>query len=399
MSGRREDLASPSRAGVFPAAIGGALIALAGHLALLRKFGTALPYRDQWKATAVDLLHPWVEGQLTWRDFFEPLNDHWPVLTRALSFVLVRLNGQWNNLVETSANALLFGVSIALFLWMVLPGLRGWTRPAFALLTGLVFALPITWENTLWGIQSLVYLQIALSLLYFATICTVRNFSRMWWLGQAAGAVLLLTQHSAILAHIAVALLLAWRWWRGDGDRRVNAVGLIFASSAIVLFATLFPSLEETAALRADSWAVGLDVFLRQLAYPLPHPGWAFIVYLPWIAWNVDRLSARRMNAIDAFILVVGLWVGAQAAAIAYGRGTATYTFVSRYCDFLSFGFLLNAACLVRLSLAYPAKRVRAFLAVFAAVWLLAPIKSFHWESTESHAGYNLRRRPDENAR
>ena len=33
------------------------------------------------------------------------------------------------------------------------------------------------------------------------------------------------------------------------------------------------------------------------------------------------------MDAGDAFILVVGLWVGAQAAAIGYGRGAATYTF------------------------------------------------------------------------
>jgi hypothetical protein len=96
---------------------------------------------------------------------------------------------------------------------------------------------------------------------------------------------------------------------------------------------------------------------------------------------------------------VVGLWVGAQAAAIGYGRGTATYTFVSRYCDFLALGFLVNAACLVRLSLAFSAKRVRAGLAIFALVWLLAPVKSFHWESTESHAGYNLSRRTEENTR
>ena len=399
MSGRCEDVAQSSRAGVLTGAFGGAFIALAGHAALLQKYGTVLPYRDQWKATAVDILQPWLEGSLTWRSFFEPLNDHWPVLTRALSYLVVRLNGQWNNLVETSINALLFASSIAVFLMMLLPGLRGWTRPVFALLTGAVFALPITWENTLWGIQSLVYLQIGLSLLYFAAVCSVRTFSIAWWCGHAAGAALLLTQHSAILAHIAVALLLAWRGWRGDGDRRVIAAGFGFALAAIILFIALFPSLQETAALRADSWAVGLDVFLRQLAWPLPHPAWAFIVYLPWLAWIATRLTSSRMDACDAFIFVVGLWIGAQAAAIGYGRGAATYTFVSRYCDFLALGFLLNAACLVRLSVAFPTARVRAILAVFALIWVAAPIKSFHWESIHSHAGYNLSRRTDENAR
>ena len=399
MPGPSEELKARSRAGVVSGAIGGALLALAGHLELLRKFGTVLPYRDQWKCTAIDILQPWVEGRLGWRDFFQPLNDHWPVLTRALSFLLVRLNGQWNNLLETSVNALLFASAIAMFLLMILPGLRGWTRPAFALLTGTVFALPITWENTLWGIQSLVYLQIALSLVYFATVCVVRRFSFLWWSGQVVGVALLLTQHSAILAHFAVIVLLAWRWWRSDGDRRVNATGLTLACVAIFLFAAFFPSLKDTAGLRADSWAIGLDVFLRQLAWPLPHPAWAFFIYLPWVVWMVDRFTARRMDACDAFILVVGLWVGAQAAAIGYGRGAATYTFVSRYCDFLALGLLVNAACLIRLSLAFPSKRMRAGLMIFALVWLLAPVKSFHWESTESHAGYNLSRRASENAR
>jgi len=394
-----EQLPAPRSGGILPGAIAGALLALAGHVALLRSFGTALPYRDQWKCTGVDILLPWAEGHLGWRNFFEPLNDHWPVLTRALSFMLVRLDGQWNNLLETSVNALLFAGAVALFLRLVLPGLCGWTRPAFALVTGVVFALPITWENTLWGIQSLVYLQIALTLTYFAAVCNARTFSWIWWSGQIAGAAALLTQHSGVLAQVAVMFLLGWRWWRGDGNRRVVAAGLALAFFAVVLFAAFFPPITVTAALKADSWELAADVFLRQLAWPLPHPAWAFMVYLPWIVWIGDRLMARRLAATDAFIFVCGLWVGAQAAAIGYGRGAETYTFVSRYCDFLALGFLLNAASLIRLWVRFSPTLARVAIAVFAIIWLFAPIKSFWWESTQSHAGYNLERRPGLNAR
>ena len=316
MSGRSEELTPGTPPGVRAGAVGGALIALAGHVALLRAFGTPLPYRDQWRCTAVDVLFPWVNDRLHAADFFTPLNDHWPVLTRALSFLLVRLNGQWNNLLEASVNALLFSAAVATFLLVILPGLRGWMRPAFALLTGVVFALPITWENTLWGIQSLVYLQVLFSLLYFATVCTQRRFSGAWWGGQIIGGLLLFTQHSAILAHFAVVALLGWRWLRHDGGRRVAGAGLAVAVSAITLFVAFFPSLKDTAALRADSWPVGLEVFLRQLAFPLPHPAWAFFVYLPWVVCMFDRLNRRRMEPGDAFLFVVGLWVGAQAAAI-----------------------------------------------------------------------------------
>lgn len=399
MPGRREALRGHFVLGLLAGSIGGACIALAGHLALLKAYGTPLPYRDQWRCTAIDVLKPWVEGHLGWRNFFEPLNDHWPVLTRALSFLLLQLNGQWNNVLEASVNALILATALAVFLVRILPGLRGWTRAPFALLTGVVFALPITWENTLWGIQSLVYLQILLSLIYLASLCTARSFSWWWWTGQITGAILLLTQHSAILAQAAGIVLLGWRWWRQDGDRRVILASLACAAGAIALFALFFPSLSDTAALRAESAAVGLDVFLRQLAWPLPHPAWAFFVYLPWLVWALDRWFSRRIDRWDAWLLVVGLWIGAQGAAIAYGRGAATDTFVSRYCDFLALGFLVNAACLVRLSLTFRSRRFQIGFALFALGWLITPLKSFHWEATESHAGYNLQRRRAENAR
>jgi len=64
----------------------------------------------------------------------------------------------------------------------------------------------------------------------------------------------------------------------------------------IGLFAFFFPNLSDTAALRAENAAIGLDVFLRQLAWPLPHPAWAFFVYLPWIVWAVDRWFSRRID-------------------------------------------------------------------------------------------------------
>lgn len=385
--------------------LGGAFLALAGHLALIHHFGTPLAFRDQWQATAIDLLGPWSRGELSWHSFFTPLNDHWPVLTRLLSCALTFLNGQWNNLVETTFNALLFAAGVALFLRLVLPALTGWTRPVFALVAGLVLALPITWENTLWGIQSLVYSQIVLTLAYLGAVSTQTRFSRLWWLGHAAGVLVLFSQHSAILAHFAAAFVLAWRLYRKNGDRRVTLAGLTFALVVIVAFFAFFPSLSTTAALRADSWPLFLEVFLRQLAWPLPHPAWAIVVYLPWLVFAADRLFRRTLAPTDAFILCLGLWVGAQAAAIGYGRAAETYTFASRYCDFLALGWLLNLACLLLLCRSLLAsdlsakKSLRLALLAFTAFWFIAPLKSFHWETFESHAGFNLSQRPAINQR
>lgn len=406
MDGHRDQVNPPGGAVAAPgstgrtwwlAALAGTLLMLGGRLELIRQFGTSLPFRDQWKCTAADLLGPWVDGRLAMKAFFAPLNDHWVVLTRLLSFGLTRLNGQWNNLLETSVNALLHGATIWLLLGALAPALGRRLGPLFVLYAGTVLALPYTWENTLWGIQSLVFFQIGLSVVYLWAVATRRGFTAGWWVGQMAGGLVLFTQQSSVLVHAIVVLLLGWRWWRQDGDRRVTVAGLGFAILWSLLYFAFAPPLTVTAFLKADSWQVALDVCLRQLGWPLPHPGWAFFIYLPWLWFAADRLRRGHLADREALFIAVGLWVGAQAAAIGYGRGGDTVGFVSRYCDFLALGFLANAACLGLLWRTTSVRPLRAGIAVLAVAWFGLTAQGLWHESVESHAGYNLERRPEIN--
>ena len=392
------DAAGRGRGWWLLAALAGALLAAGGRLELIHEYGTILPFRDEWKSTAAYLLGPWADGRLGWNAFLAPLNDHWPVLTRLLSFALARLNGQWNNLLETSVNALLYGAAIWLFLGTAAPALGRRLGAVFALFAGFVLALPFTWENTLWGIQSLVFLQVGLSLVYLWGIAARPGFSPGWWIGQLAGVLVLFTQHSGVLAYAAAAPLLLLRLRRGEGDRRGAAAGLALAALGAVLFLVLSPPLTVTAGHSADTWRVALDVCLRQLGWPLPHPGWAFLMYLPFLVFAGRCLGRQRGTGHEAFLLAVGLWVASQAAAIGYGRGGDTAGFVSRYCDFLALGYLVNAASLGVLWLAAPARARRAAVAVLAAVWIGISATGLWHESTASHTLYNLERRPAVNA-
>ncbi len=401
MDGHRDQVA-PARPspgwGWWLLALAGACIATGGRLELIREYGTSLPFRDEWKCTAIDLLGPWAQGHLHLAAFFAPLNDHWVVLTRLLSFGLARLNGQWNNLLETSINVVGYGAALWLFLGAIAPALGRRLGVAFVLYAGFVLALPYTWENTLWGIQSLVFFQIGLSVWYLWAIASRPGFSAGWWLGQLAGGLVLLTQHSSVLAYPAGALLLGWRWWRRDGDRRVLGAGLALAALWTALFFVFVPSLTVTAFHRAETWRLGLDVFLRQLAWPLPGPGWAFVVYLPFLWFVADRAARCRLSAGEGFVIAVGLWVGAQAAAIGYGRGEDTVGFVSRYCDFLALGFLVNAACLALLWRGAGRRALRPVVAALGVAWLGLTAPGLWHESVESHTRYNLERRPAVNA-
>ena len=373
------------------------MLALAAHLDLIAIFGTVLPYRDQWQLTGVELIGPWLDGTFSFKSFFQPLNDHWPVLTRMLSFALLRLNGQWNNLLETTVNAFILAAAVAVFLRGVLPGLAGRIRPPYAFFAGVIMALPIAWENTLWGIQSLPYLQILLSVIYLHLLTQTTRRDGTWWTAQITGVLVLFTQHSAILAHLALLPICAWRWWHHDGNRSLHALNATLALATIAAFVQFFPSIETTAHYAADSVPLAVEVTLRQLAWPTDHPSWAFLLWAPWLLLAIDHVARRRLAASTAFVLAMGLWVGGQAAAIGYGRAAETYTFASRYCDFLALGFLTNGAALLLLWQRWPARLARTATLALGLAWTVAPINGFWWESTESHAGFNLSNRFNEN--
>lgn len=367
--------------------------ALAGRLMLIRDFGTVLPYQDQWRLIAIDVLQPWLKGTLSVGSFFQPANDHLDVLGRLYSFALLRANGQWNNLLEITLNAVLHGMTVLLLVITVVPAMSRFAAVVLALVAGLVAGLPYSWENSLFGAQINPILEVGFSLAYMRAMILAKNCSPGWWLGQAAAMLVLLTQRSGVLVLAPVAGLHLWRLWHGTGSRRAHVAGLLFVGLWSVMFFLIAPPFEETATMKAGSWRIVFDTILRQLGWPLSHPGWSLLIYLPLVWLALDRLGRRCMSHPEVFLVLVGLWVAAHAAAIGYARGGVTTGFVSRYTDFLSLGYLANAACLMLLWQSLTGFRAKVWLAMLSAVWIGLSCWGLWRESVSGHAGYNLERR------
>jgi hypothetical protein len=360
---------------------------------LIRDFGTVLPYQDQWRLIAIDVLQPWFNGTLSVSSFFQPANDHLDVLGRLYSFALLWANGQWNNLLETTLNAVFHGMTVLLLVIIVVPAMSRFAAVVLALVAGLVAGLPYSWENSLFGAQINPILEVGFSLAYMRAMILAKNCSPGWWLGQAAALLVLLTQRSGVLVLAPVAGLHLWRLWHGTGSRRAHVAGLLFVGLWSAMFFLIAPPFEETATMKAGSWRIVFDTILRQLGWPLSHPGWSLLIYLPLVWLVLDRLGRRCMSHPEVFLVLVGLWVAAHAAAIGYARGGVTTGFVSRYTDFLSLGYLANAACLMLLWQSLTGFRAKVWLAMLSAVWIGLSCWGLWRESVSGHAGYNLERR------
>ncbi len=181
---------------------------------------------------------------------------------------------------------------------------------------------------------------------------------------------------------------------RSDGRRSTNLAGMIAALVVLALFGLTAPEFSETASAGADSWQLLLDVCLRQLAWPVPHPAGAILMCLPGLWFLLDRLGRRALSSTDCFLILIGLWVAAHAVAIGYARGNATSSFVSRYCEFLLLGFLAQGACLFLLwgqHRSRPGLRAAVFL--LGLLWVGFAARGLWNESVGAHAGHNLGRR------
>jgi len=140
------------------------LIGLGARLWLIARFGTPLPFWDQWEEARVVYI-PFFEGKLSLADLFSAHNEHRIFCSRVYGLALMLLNRQWDGQLEMVADAVLHCATLAGLGWLMFRWLdkRSWLLIWLPL--ALVLVLPFGWENSLGGFQSVFYIFLLLSLL------------------------------------------------------------------------------------------------------------------------------------------------------------------------------------------------------------------------------------------
>ncbi len=211
------------------------LIVFGARLWLIDRFGSPVPFMDQWDAEARGVIKPWLDGTLGADRIFEAHNEHRVALTRLLTLALFCGNGQWDPRLEAVVSSLIYAVVAVL-------AAVGFTRLVSARFRGAVFvgvvllgALPFGWENTLFGFQSQFYLLVLFSLMAMWGLGTQVAFSGGWWLGAAAGLLACFAMGSGFFAAAAVLAILgaeiltrrSIKWTKGNLATLVVCLALI----------------------------------------------------------------------------------------------------------------------------------------------------------------------------
>jgi hypothetical protein len=356
------------------------LVVFGARLHLVDRFGSSVPFLDQWNGEASAVYLPYLNGTLGWADLFTAHNEHRPVLTRLEGLVLLVADGQWNPLLQMVVNATIIAVAATMLAYAIwtLAGRRH--LAVIVIAVAICFAAPHGWENTLAGFQSQFYY---LNLAAFTGLWAVplaRPGSPWWVLGVFALGLGLLSLATGFVAPLATALVVIVR----DGlARNLGRETLVTAAVALTIAIGGLALVPEApaylAAARSGTFAARVVLGARSLAWPFTGAEWMVLVmWAPAMMLAVHVLRTRRVEPVTAYLSGLSAWVIAHALGLAWARGGAMDVPASRYMDILAVGAVVNAvACVLvreraRLGAPYRAATWGAavwFVVVAAGVW------------------------------
>jgi len=320
------------------------LTGLGARLWLIHRFGTPLPFWDQWEEARVVYL-PFFAGKLTLADLLSAHNEHRIFCSRLYGLALTLLNRQWDGQLEMVGDAVLHCATLAGLGWLMF---RRLDRSSWMLLwlpLVLVLVLPFGWENSLAGFQSVFYIFLLLSLLTLWLLGAGAPGSASWWLGALTAITVLLTLASGFLAAVAVFGLAVLRIWRRPSVWRQQLPTLCVCAAVAVAGVLLRVDVRHHHVLQAHSASEFLAALGANLAWPwIVVPPFALLNVLPLLllGWRYLKRSEGAWPAAE-LTLAIGLWTVLQGAAAAYARGADGRPPGWRYMD--SSSFILIAGC------------------------------------------------------
>jgi hypothetical protein len=350
------------------------LVAVGARLWLIHRFGTSLPFWDQWEEARIVYV-PFFEGRLSLRELFQAHNEHRMFFNRFYDLGMLLLNGQWDNQVETFANTLIYSAGLTTFGWILARRMGRSSWPVIVLVFMLVLALPFGWENTVGGFHSQVYTSTLFSLLVIWLLGCHEPRSAAWAWGVVAGIGALCTPTSGIISSAAVFGLITLKILGQPASWRRRWPTLVVCLVLVICGLALRVEVAHHRLLMAHSIAQFIVSLGKYLAWPwIVVPTFAVFNNLPLLTLAFFCLCQRReQRPGEEIVLGVGLWAVLQAMATAYARGAQEFP-QWRYMDSTCFIAIANALSIVLLlrRLSDRGRRTRILsLAVFS-LWVVA---------------------------
>ncbi len=340
MGGRKERLCF---AGLF-------LFVLGARMLCIQHFGESFHFIDPWVHEMWALYLPFLDGNFSWHHLFAPCNEHRLFFTRVLSLGVFLFNGQWDNLVLASVNALMYStiaLGLSVMLWSFFDRKH---LGSVVVLIALTMGMPFSWENTVWGFQSQFYFFVGFSVLTFWLLGMNKALSTEWFWGVTAGVCAIFTVGAGITATVIVAGVMVLKMIK---EKRLFSHHLVtlLACSGIYWIYHQVAVPDQSLSLRSHTWAQFVGRFGQAMAWPYNDTMWlAIVMWLPMALLVVYFLRPRRtVPPLVWLLIMIGAWCVLNNIGIGVFRGAFVHRTASRYMDLTSMSVVVNGLATVLL--------------------------------------------------
>jgi hypothetical protein len=316
------------------------LIVVGARAVVINYAGNVTPYADEWDGAAANLLKPYFQGSLTIRDLFRPHNEHVIFFTRLLTLGVFNVSGYWDVVLEMIVNAIVDAATVVAISYALSRSLRDTWALAAIILSVLVNALPLSFDNLLFGLNTHFYLLLAFSFASLWFMAGSRAWSPRWAAGVlfALGSFLCMASGALTFAAAIGLHLVQLACGRRSGRREWLGIAALAATMAVLM--SFIPHVPSSDVYGAHSLKQFLSAALELASWPAP-PNLGTFMAAPSVLFCL-RTFADRPALSDArwFNVAAFGWILTQFAALAAGR--ALVPVEVRYMDSLLIGLAVN---------------------------------------------------------
>lgn len=320
------------------------LVLVGARAVVIDYAGNSTPYTDEWDGEAANLLKPYLQGALTIGDLFQAHNEHVIFFTRLMTLAIFNLSGYWDVILQMIANAILDAATVVAISYALSRPLRGAWATAAMILSVLVNALPLSYDNILLGFNTHFYLLLAFSFASLWLIADSPAWSPRWAAGGLSGlaSFLCMASGALTLAAAAGAHLAQMACGRRTGAREWLGFGALAAATFVL--ASLIPHVPSSDVYRAHSLRQFLSAVFELASWPAP-PNLGALMAAPSVLFCLRTIADRPTLSDPRWFNVAAFgWILLQFVAFAAGR--ALIPVENRYLDTLLIGLAINLTSL-----------------------------------------------------
>jgi hypothetical protein len=329
------------------------LILTGSRAIVINHYANSTPFWDEWDGGAANLLSPYLRGDLTLADLFRGHNEHVIFFTRLVILAIFTISGYWDVILQMIANAFLDAAAVVAISFALSRVLCGAWAPAAIILSTLINAFPLSWENILLGFNTHFYALLAFSFAGLWFLAGSRAWSLRWAAGSlcAAASFLCMASGALTLAAATGLYLIQMACGRREGLREwLGVAALAAAAAALIGLVLLAPASDD---LGAHSLVEFLSAFWRLASWPLPAVLGPILVLPPALFCLITFADRPPLSDARWFNVAAFGWILTQCLAFAAGR--AEIGVQNRYLDTLLIGLTVSLTSVFWLLGSHPA--------------------------------------------